>query len=177
MHGRSAGLIMQEGERGDEMFIVQKGIVQVTIAADGDPSKQRVLGKLRMNDLFGEMGAIVQESPGVPLPRMRTAFAITHDCSLLTLSFDQLIRLRSQSWAIDVAVGRAAEQIRSKRKLLFNDKKPAVREHVNIEHFAYSTMKLHNDIAQVRSEMRSEIETVHTKLDEIKALVCSSRNP
>eukprot|EP01047_Picozoa_sp_COSAG01_P127121 COSAG01_NODE_56354_length_319_cov_0.581818_1_plen_106_part_11 len=101
------------------MFVVEKGIVQITITDDAVSGKQRILGKLRMNDVFGELGALVEETPGTPLRRMRTAYAITHDCSLLSLSFTRLLQLRSQSWGIDTAVARAAERIRRDRKLLF----------------------------------------------------------
>eukprot|EP01043_Picozoa_sp_COSAG02_P021990 COSAG02_NODE_1129_length_14415_cov_828.291911_7_plen_797_part_00 len=176
MHGRAAGLIMEQGERGDEMFVVEKGIVQITITDDAVSGKQRILGKLRMNDVFGELGALVEETPGTPLRRMRTAYAITHDCSLLSLSFNRLLQLRSQSWGIDTAVARAAERIRRDRKLLFIGHKSAVRNHVNFEHFAYTTMKLRTDIEHVRTDMRSEMDAMHTKLDEIKVMLSSSSN-
>ena len=129
-----------------------------------------------MNDVFGELGALVEETPGTPLRRMRTAYAITHDCSLLSLSFNRLLQLRSQSWGIDTAVARAAERIRRDRKLLFIGHKSAVRSHVNFEHFAHTTLKLRTDIEHVRTEMRSEMDAMHTKLDEIKVMLSSSSN-
>ena len=173
MHGRAAGLIMQEGERGDEMYIVERGIVQVTVTNYSSVG-QRVLGKLKMNDVFGEIGALVEESPGRALPRMRTAFAITHDCRLLSLSFSQLLKLRSESWSIDVAVGQAAAKLQEKRRLLLQDKKKAIRKHVNFEHFAHSTMKKMEQSAKNAEsiqQIRTEIDTMNAKLDNITAML------
>eukprot|EP01051_Picozoa_sp_SAG22_P015210 SAG22_NODE_1959_length_3249_cov_2.004762_3_plen_174_part_00 len=86
--------------------------------------------------VFGELAVLVQERPGVSLPRMRTAYAclapshaesaserpigeVGH-ASLFALSYDDVQRLRSESAAIDLAVAKAARAVMTNRPSLFN---------------------------------------------------------
>lgn len=112
----------------------------------------------------------MEESPGRSLPRSRTAFAVTQDCCLLSLSFNQLLKLRSESWGIDHAVSIAVQNIRKARPSLFKSQHQAIRPHMNFAHFAQSSMQ---EIVSVRSELAADIAQVNTRLDEIKALLQS----
>jgi hypothetical protein len=57
------------------------------------------------------MAVLVQESPGHPFPRARTAYALS-PCVLLSLSWTDMQQLRRGSVSIDLAV-REAVQVRT----------------------------------------------------------------
>lgn len=124
------GLIMQEGHRGTEMFIVEHGEVQIETGLqgieDGQPHtfNHRVhLGILHANDIFGELAVLVQESVGMPLKRKRSAYALcTRDpvCKLLTLTYDDVQELRAESAGIDQAVRKAIMALKDNMPSLFD---------------------------------------------------------
>jgi CRP-like cAMP-binding protein len=122
--------IMKQGERDDRMFIILEGMVRVTRADDGrrsvstdEQQQQRSssrggqlsLGKLHKLDCFGELAVLLEESPGVPLRRLRSVTAITSVCLLYTLRYSDVSRLRALSPAIDAAVQRASDTVRANR--------------------------------------------------------------
>jgi len=77
--------VFREGERGDCMYIIEQGQVEILLEGEGKP---RRLALLAEGDFFGEM-AVLEE-----LPRTASARAVTA-CSLLRIdrpTFDQLIR-------------------------------------------------------------------------------------
>ena len=73
-HSREArdSYIMREGDRGNEMWVVVEGIVDVERGLDDECES---LGKLREGDYFGELAVLCQERPGVHFKRGRSAFA------------------------------------------------------------------------------------------------------
>lgn len=49
---------------------------------------EKHLGKLRVGDYFGEMGLLLEQRPGYPLPRLRSAYALTPNTLLALLTFE-----------------------------------------------------------------------------------------
>ena len=66
------------------------------------------LGKLRLNECFGELAVLIQEAGGRPFPRKRSAYAAS-PCVLFSLSFSAMQELRRSSVNIDAAVTGAIE--------------------------------------------------------------------
>lgn len=71
-------VIFYEGEIGHEMYVVQKGKVQITVSAKG---KEKILAVLSAGDFFGEMSILNDK------PRRATATVI-EDADLLVLDRD-----------------------------------------------------------------------------------------
>lgn len=82
---RVEDFIMRQGERGVEMWVILEGKVRVECVAQAEDAPimkagdgQGVdLGKLGMTEFFGENAVLMEESPGVPLRRIRSAYGIT----------------------------------------------------------------------------------------------------
>ncbi len=77
--------VFEEGQTGNEMFIIQTGKVEILAEADGEEHR---LALLEEGDFFGEM-AILED-----LPRTAAARAVT-DCALVRIdrgTFDQLVK-------------------------------------------------------------------------------------
>ena len=77
---RVEDFIMRQGERGTEMWVILDGKVRVEVVQyddKGAAGATRDLGKLSITDFFGESAVMMEESPGVPLKRMRSAYGIT----------------------------------------------------------------------------------------------------
>ena len=55
-------------------------------------------------DIFGELGVLLETSPGFPLPRLRSAYALTPNTLLAMLTAHDLHECREESPAIDHAV-------------------------------------------------------------------------
>jgi CRP-like cAMP-binding protein len=109
--------IMREGDRGEEMWIIIDGVVKIQ-SGFGDGCTD--LGKLREGDYFGEMAVLAQESPGVPLPRFRSAYAVGVQLVLLyTLTYTSVQELCAASPHIDAAVREAEGTLRHNRPSLF----------------------------------------------------------
>jgi CRP/FNR family transcriptional regulator, cyclic AMP receptor protein len=94
-HFSEETVIIQEGDHGDSLFIMQSGEVeitkQLTLVLDEDTPKERVMIRLKAEDgvYFGEMALLENET------RSATVTALT-DCSLLELhqrDFLELIEL------------------------------------------------------------------------------------
>jgi CRP-like cAMP-binding protein len=69
-------MVFSEGEPGDELYIIRKGLVKITKIAEGN---EVLLALLKPGDIFGEM-ALLESKP-------RVACAITYgDCVLLAVS-------------------------------------------------------------------------------------------
>ena len=73
--------ILREGELGDSLYLIGRGLIRVTIGGRGVP--ETVLATLRSGDFFGEMAVLTGNA------RTATATAITH-CALYRLSRDNL---------------------------------------------------------------------------------------
>ena len=120
--------VMRQGERDDRMFLIVEGMVRV-VRSDGDDdaakgdgswndSNQLNLGKLRQGDYMGELAVLVEEAPGLPFKRQRSAFAITGTCVLCTLSYRDMQQLRAISPLINTLVGETVSQVLRKRPSL-----------------------------------------------------------
>jgi CRP-like cAMP-binding protein len=69
-------MIFSEGERGDELYIIQKGSVKIVKIME---NKEILLAVLKVGDIFGEM-AVLESKP-------RTASAIAYaDCQILAVN-------------------------------------------------------------------------------------------
>jgi CRP-like cAMP-binding protein len=149
--------IMSEGARGTEMWIIEKGEVQIERNVTG--SSSAAVGKLGPLDVFGEMAVLVQESPGVPLPRMRSASAVTQSVFLLCLDYNDVRKLREGSVAIDCAVRQAVAAVRRNRPSLF-------KEH---DHAAESAVGL----GQKVDELGAKVDVLMSDMALIKAKLLS----
>ncbi len=82
-------MIMAEHQRGQDMFIIQEGVVRITKVVDGS---EVILAMLQKGDMFGEM-ALLEDKP-------RSASAIAHeDCRLMTVNhanFNQMVSTQPQ---------------------------------------------------------------------------------
>jgi CPA1 family monovalent cation:H+ antiporter len=76
--------IIRQGERGDSLFLIARGVVAVVFAVPGESPKR--VASLHAGEFFGEMALITQE------PRSATVQAITgcHLYELLSSDVDQL---------------------------------------------------------------------------------------
>jgi CRP/FNR family cyclic AMP-dependent transcriptional regulator len=105
-------VIIQEGEPGDSLFIMQTGEVeitkQLTLVLDEDTPKERVMIRLKAEDgvYFGEMALLENET------RSATVTALT-DCSLLELHRKDFLELVSQNPAMGVKLLLRLSQILS----------------------------------------------------------------
>ncbi|MBU0799430.1 MAG: cyclic nucleotide-binding domain-containing protein [Alphaproteobacteria bacterium] len=72
----SGSVIMKEGERGATAFLIQSGIVRVSIEKDG---KAVELARMGVGQIFGEMALVFDE------PRTATVEAM-EDCNLIIIS-------------------------------------------------------------------------------------------
>jgi len=94
-------VIIQEGEPGDSLFIMQAGEVeitkQLTLVLDEDTPKERVMIRLKAEDgvYFGEMALLENET------RSATVTALT-DCSLLELNQKDFLDLIGQNPVLGV---------------------------------------------------------------------------
>ena len=61
------------------------------------------------------MQVLVQERPGVPLRRMRTAYATSSSCTVLSLSWEHMQECRRMSPGIDTSVREAVIAMKKKR--------------------------------------------------------------
>jgi CRP/FNR family cyclic AMP-dependent transcriptional regulator len=110
----SAGaIIVQEGEPGDSLFIMQAGEVeitkQLTLVLDEDTPKERVMIRLKAEDgvYFGEMALLENET------RSATVTALT-DCSLLELHREDFLDLIGQNPVMGVKLLLRLAQILSR---------------------------------------------------------------
>jgi CRP-like cAMP-binding protein len=98
--------IMREGERGAEMWVMLEGKVRVETTSGGGETVD--LGTLGVSEFFGESAVLAEESPGVPLKRLRSVYAITQLVQTIALTYRDLCELRQESRTIDEAVEREA---------------------------------------------------------------------
>jgi CRP/FNR family cyclic AMP-dependent transcriptional regulator len=110
----SAGaIIVQEGEPGDSLFIMQAGEVeitkQLTLVLEEDTPKERVMIRLKAEDgvYFGEMALLENET------RSATVTALT-DCSLLELHRKDFLDLIGQNPVMGVKLLLRLAQILSR---------------------------------------------------------------
>jgi CRP-like cAMP-binding protein len=110
----SAGsVIIQEGEPGDSLFIMQAGEVeitkQLTLVLDEDTPKERVMIRLKAENgvYFGEMALLENET------RSATVTALT-DCSLLELHQKDFLDLIAQDPAMGVKLILRLAQVLSR---------------------------------------------------------------
>jgi len=110
----SAGaVIIQEGEPGDSLFIMQEGEVeitkQLTLALDEDTPKERVMIRLRAENgvYFGEMALLENENRSATVTALST-------CSLLELYQKDFLELIEQNPAMGVKLLLRLAQVLSR---------------------------------------------------------------
>jgi CPA1 family monovalent cation:H+ antiporter len=101
---RLAGeIIIRQGERGDTLFLVARGVVAVLVSDDGGPPAR--VASLHAGDFFGEMALLTEE------PRSATVQAAT-DCRLFELSRSDVYELCEACDGVREALERAAAERR-----------------------------------------------------------------
>jgi CRP/FNR family cyclic AMP-dependent transcriptional regulator len=109
----TGAVIIQEGEPGDSLFIMQEGEVeitkQLTLTLDEDTPKERVMIRLKAENgvYFGEMALLENET------RSATVTALT-DCSLLELHQKDFLDLTGQNPAMGVKLLLRLAQVLSR---------------------------------------------------------------
>jgi CRP/FNR family cyclic AMP-dependent transcriptional regulator len=109
----AGGVIIQEGEPGDSLFIMTAGEVeitkQLTLVLDEDTPKERVMIRLNAEDgvYFGEMALLESET------RSATVTAST-ECSLLELHQREFLELIEQNPAMGIKMLLRLAQILSR---------------------------------------------------------------
>ena len=98
--------IMATGTRGTEMWIVHDGHVRI------EDKQSRNLGQLGTCDIFGDKALLLDEQPGVHLKYEFSAFAISTNVTVLSLSRSALWALRNGSHDIDLCVRRASHSLK-----------------------------------------------------------------
>ena len=94
------------------MWVITDGKVRVETTAD-EGGETIDLGTLGVTDFFGENAVLTEESPSVPLKRMRSVYAITQLVQTVALTYKDLCQLRLESETIDAAVNREAEGLKA----------------------------------------------------------------
>ena len=104
-------MIFGEGQKGSELYIIQKGSVKITKIVD---KKEIILAILKPGDMFGEM-ALLEDKP-------RSAAAISHeDCDLMVISRTNFKKMVSeQPQIITKLTILLAERIWGTTKLIEN---------------------------------------------------------
>ena len=109
----AGAVIIQEGEPGDSLFIMQEGEVeitkQLTLVLDEDTPKERVMIRLNAENgvYFGEMALLENET------RSATVTALT-ECSLLELHREDFLELIERSPAMGVKLLLRLSQVLSR---------------------------------------------------------------
>lgn len=109
----AGGVIIQEGEPGDSLFIMQAGEVeitkQLTLVLDEDTPKERVMIRLKAENgvYFGEMALLENET------RSATVTAST-DCALLELHQKDFLELIERNPAMGVKLLLRLAQVLSR---------------------------------------------------------------
>lgn len=106
-------MIMAEHQRGQDMFIIQEGVVRITKVVDG---AEVTLALLQKGDMFGEM-ALLEDKP-------RSASAIANeDCRLMTVNRANFLQMVStQPQMISRLTTTLAERLWSMNRQLINTK-------------------------------------------------------
>jgi CRP/FNR family transcriptional regulator, cyclic AMP receptor protein len=109
----SGDVIIREGERGDSLFIMQSGEVeitkQLTLVLDEDTPKERVFIRLNAENgvYFGEMALLENET------RSATVTALT-DCTLLELHQKEFLDLIERNPAMGIKLLLRLAQVLSR---------------------------------------------------------------
>ena len=154
------------------MYIVVEGMVRVERKRSDTDDTPAFLGKLRTNDVFGELCALMEESRGVPLRRTRSAYSAVGRCVLMRLSFKDVTELRKDSPSIDAAVHAAVNIIRQNRPKTAQWLDPwesSSREH---------EVQANDDVGEKLASVSGSVEALTTKVEsmasdllELKALL------
>lgn len=80
------------------------------------------LGKLFANDYFGELGVLVEEWPGIPFQRNRSARIVSKVAMLFMLTYRDLQNLCQSSYQINNRVQRHIAQLKKNQPSMFPSK-------------------------------------------------------
>ena len=133
-----------------EMWIVHDGDVRI------EDKQSRNLGKLEACDVFGDKALLVDEQPGVHLKYEFSAFAVSTNVTVLSLSRTALWALRDESHNIDLSVRRASHTLQS------SDTSFYIPEDDNLA-------SVHRRIDQLEEEMNGKMDTVITMLKRLES--------
>jgi CRP/FNR family transcriptional regulator, cyclic AMP receptor protein len=107
---RAKNLIFQEGDLGDDLYLVESGIVRITMESrEGD---QAILGEVHPCETFGELGIL----DGAPRSATATAWVETTAFRLPGRAFRELIQT-DPGFRQSVLVGLADEVRRANRNV------------------------------------------------------------
>jgi CRP-like cAMP-binding protein len=109
-HYRAGQLIFQEGDLGDDLYMVETGIVRITM--ESREGEQAILGEVHPCETFGELGIL----DGAPRSATATAMTQTTAFRLPGRAFRDLIQ-RDQDFRQSVLVGLADEVRRANRNV------------------------------------------------------------
>ena len=167
---RAGEVLFREGERGDEMFVIQSGLVRITKAVAGE---ERPLATLGHGEFIGEM-AILNEKP-----RMATA-TVVEDAKCLVIGAKTLETMISNNAEIAFRLIKklalrldAADEL---VQILLNPD-PEARVMLGLKRHAESFgeetangIKVHVSAADLASEVGTEVERVHEVLRRLTRL-------
>ena len=109
-HFPARKLIFQEGDLGDDLYMVETGIVRITMESqEGD---QAILGEVHACETFGELGVL----DGAPRSATATAMTETTTFRLPGSAFRELLQVNSE-FRESVLVGLADEVRRASRNV------------------------------------------------------------
>ena len=97
--------VIRQGERGDSLYLIARGVVAVLIAVDGKPSER--VASLHAGEFFGEMALLTAER------RNATVRAVT-DCQVYELAKREVDALCAFCPGVKEALVEAYESRRGK---------------------------------------------------------------
>ena len=84
--------------------------------------EQTRLGKLFAHDYFGELGVLVQEWPGIPFRRTRSARIVSKVALLCILTYRDLHNLCQSSYQLHIRVQRHIAELKKNQPAMFQPK-------------------------------------------------------
>ena len=85
-------------------------------------TEQTRLGKLFAHDYFGELGVLVQEWPGIPFRRRRSARIVSKVALLGVFTYQALQNLCQSSYQIHIRVQRHITELKKNQPAMFQPK-------------------------------------------------------
>jgi CRP-like cAMP-binding protein len=167
---RAGEVLFREGESGEEMFVIQSGVVRITKNVRGE---ERPLATLGRGEFIGEM-AILNEKP-------RTATAtVVEDAKLLVIAAKTLETMIAKNSEIALRlIKKLARRLDSADELvqILLNPDPEARVMLGLkrhaEAFGEETetgIKVHVSAGELASEVSTDVEQVHDVLTRLTRL-------